>query len=117
MITIPAELIQDDGENPKIIYVAFNQQADYTDRAAAADQRKLVPTFADRGVLRGPSLMSFFNTATATFFFKKLLIYAPEAEWIPFQPHYFPENMVAPGIESGTSGSVARSSDTRPQQR
>jgi hypothetical protein len=24
-----------------------------------------------------------------------------EAEWTPFQTHYFSENLVAPGIESG----------------
>jgi hypothetical protein len=29
----------------------------------------------------------------------------------PFQTHYFSENLVAPGIEPGTSGSVARNSD------
>jgi hypothetical protein len=28
-----------------------------------------------------------------------------------FQTHYFVENMVVPGIEPGTSGSVARNSD------
>jgi hypothetical protein len=33
------------------------------------------------------------------------------AEWTPFQTHYFSEKLVAPGIESGTSGSVARNSD------
>jgi hypothetical protein len=30
-----------------------------------------------------------------------------EAEWSSFQTHYFSENLVAPGIEPGTSGSVA----------
>jgi hypothetical protein len=34
-----------------------------------------------------------------------------EAEWTPFQTHYFSENLVAPGIESRISGSVARNSD------
>jgi hypothetical protein len=33
------------------------------------------------------------------------------AEWTPFQTHYFSKNVVAPGIEPGTSGSVARNSD------
>jgi hypothetical protein len=32
-------------------------------------------------------------------------------EWTPFQTHCFLENLLAPGIESGTSGSVARISD------
>jgi hypothetical protein len=43
--------------------------------------------------------------------FKWLLNYPHEAEWTPFQTHYFSENLVAPGIELGTSGSVARNSD------
>jgi hypothetical protein len=42
---------------------------------------------------------------------KYLLSYPHEAEWIPFQTHYFSENLVAPGIETETSGSVARNSD------
>jgi hypothetical protein len=31
----------------------------------------------------------------------KLLSCTHEAEWTPFQTHYFSENLVAPGIESG----------------
>jgi hypothetical protein len=50
-------------------------------------------------------------TGAATFSFKKLLSYPHEFEWTPFQTHYFSENLVAPGIELGTSGSVARNSD------
>jgi hypothetical protein len=41
----------------------------------------------------------------------KLLSYPHEAEWTPFQTHYFSENLIAPGIEPGSSGSVARNSD------
>jgi hypothetical protein len=37
--------------------------------------------------------------------------YPYEAEWTPFQTHYFSENLVAPGMEAGTSESVARNSD------
>jgi hypothetical protein len=33
------------------------------------------------------------------------------AEWTPFQTHCYSENLVAPGIEPGTSGSAARNSD------
>jgi hypothetical protein len=33
--------------------VAFSPQANYTDWATASFWRNLVPTFADRGVLRG----------------------------------------------------------------
>jgi hypothetical protein len=40
-----------------------------------------------------------------------LLNYPHEAEWTPFQIHYFSENLVALGIEPGTSGSIARNSD------
>jgi hypothetical protein len=52
---------------------------------------KLVPTFADREGCR--------------------VVSAAEAEWTPFQTNYFSENLVAPGIEPGTSRSVARNSD------
>jgi hypothetical protein len=34
-----------------------------------------------------------------------------ETEWTPFQTHYISENLVAPGIETRISGSVARDSD------
>jgi hypothetical protein len=37
--------------------------------------------------------------------------YPHEAEWTPFQNHYFSENLVAPEIEPGISGPVARNSD------
>jgi hypothetical protein len=37
--------------------------------------------------------------------------YPHEDEWTRFQTHYFSENLVAPGIEPGTSGSVARNFD------
>jgi hypothetical protein len=36
-----------------------------------------------------------------------------DTEWTPFQTHYFLENLVGPGIEPGTSGSVGRKSDHR----
>jgi hypothetical protein len=45
------------------------------------------------------------------FQFKWLLTYPHEAEWTPFQTHYFSENLVVLGIKTGTSGSVARNSD------
>jgi hypothetical protein len=35
------------------------------------------------------------------FSFKWLLNCTHEAEWTPFQTHYFSENLVAPGIEPG----------------
>jgi hypothetical protein len=58
-----------------------------------------------------PSVNSVFLTGAATFSFKLLLNYLHEAESTPFQTHYFSENLVEPGIESGTSGFVARNSD------
>jgi hypothetical protein len=36
------------------------------------------------------------------FFFQVLLKCTHEAEWTPFQTHYFSENLVAPGIEPGS---------------
>jgi hypothetical protein len=41
----------------------------------------------------------------------QLLNYLHEAEWTKFQTLYFSANLVAPGIEPYTSGSVARNSD------
>jgi hypothetical protein len=41
----------------------------------------------------------------------QLLSYHHEAEWTLFQTNYFSENLAAPGIEPGISGSVARNSD------
>jgi hypothetical protein len=51
-------------------------------------------------------------TGAATFSFKQNLNYPHEAEWAPFQTHYFSENLVAPGIEPGISGTLT----TRPQR-
>jgi hypothetical protein len=36
---------------------------------------------------------------------------ASEAEWTPFQIHYFSENLVAPGIDARPTASAARNSD------
>jgi hypothetical protein len=41
---------------------------------------------------------------------KPLLFYPHEAEWNPFQTHYFSKNLVEPGFEPRTTGSVARNS-------
>jgi hypothetical protein len=78
---------------------------------------KLVPTVVDIGCRVVSStdyygrLSRFSRLRVSTFQLKYLLICTPKAEWTPFQNHYFLENLVAPGIETGTSGSVARSSD------
>jgi hypothetical protein len=59
-------------------------------------------------------------TGAATFSFKQFLNYHHEAEWTSFHTHYYyyyyyyyyySENLVAPGIEPGTSGSVVRNSE------
>jgi hypothetical protein len=49
-----------------------------------------------------------FPDRSRHFSFKLPLIYPHEAEWTPFQTHCYSENLVAPGIELGTSGSAAR---------
>jgi hypothetical protein len=54
--------------------------------------------------------VSLGETGSVTFSFKELLNYPHDAEWTTFQTHYFSENLIAPGIEPGTSGSVARNS-------
>jgi hypothetical protein len=61
---------------------------------------------------RIPTAVNFgFLDRNRYFPFKQLLNYPHEAERTPFQTHYFSENLVAPGIELGTSGSVVRNSD------
>jgi hypothetical protein len=73
-------------------------------------ERKVVdPTFVDRGVSRGqrsgsPTVVNLSVLDRSRYFsFKWLFIYRPEAEWISFQTHCNAENLVAPGIEHGTS--------------
>jgi hypothetical protein len=63
-----------------------SSRVNYTDQTTSA---KLVPTFADRGVLHGQRFGS--STAIISIFY----------EWTPFQIHHFSENLVAPGIEPG----------------
>jgi hypothetical protein len=78
--------------------------------------QNLLPTFADRGVSRGqrggsPTVINLsFLDRNCYFYFKQLLIYPQEAEWTPFQTHCYSENLVAPGMEPGISGSAARKS-------
>jgi hypothetical protein len=56
------------------------------------------------------SLISVFYNVATTFPFKYLLSYPHEAEWTPFQTHYFSGNLVVQGIEPGISGYVVRNS-------
>jgi hypothetical protein len=82
-----------------------------------AKSAKLVPTSADRGVPCGQRddprgrILGFLDRSR--YFFFQVLICTREVEWTPFQTHYYSENLVAPGIESGTSESVVRNSDHR----
>jgi hypothetical protein len=56
---------------------------------------------ATRSAWRIPTaVFSAFQTG-AVFYLKYLLNFTLEAEWTPFQTHYFSENLAGPGIESG----------------
>jgi hypothetical protein len=70
---------------------------------------KLVPTLGDRWC----RVVSATNPHGRYFLFSRPepLLFFQVAEWTRFQIHYFSENLVALGIEPGTSGSVARNSD------
>jgi hypothetical protein len=58
-----------------------------------------MPPFADREVSR--SQRDGFLRPEPLHSFKQLLNGTQEAEWTPFQTHYFSENLVASEIESG----------------
>jgi hypothetical protein len=47
------------------------------------------------------AVFSDFQSGASTLSSKYLLNYSHEAEWTPFQTHYFSENVVEPGIEPG----------------
>jgi hypothetical protein len=49
--------------------------------------------------LNATNQRSVFYTGAATIASKWLLNCTHEAEWTPFQIHYFSENLVAPGME------------------
>jgi hypothetical protein len=97
--------------------VALSPQANYTDWATATYRRNLVPTFVDRRVSRGQlggsprPLISVCKTGATTFLSSSSSFILTRVEWTPFQNHCYSENLVAPGIEPGTSGLAARKSD------
>jgi hypothetical protein len=67
---------------------------------------KLMPTFADRGchvvsVTVPYSRILYFLDRSRYFFFQVAPQCIQEAEWTPFQTHYFSENAIAPEIEPG----------------
>jgi hypothetical protein len=51
------------------------------------------------------------------FFFQVAPQLTHEAEWTPFQTHYFSENLVSSGNQTRSSGSVAITLTTRSQRR
>jgi hypothetical protein len=63
---------------------------------------------------RGGSLAAVnlsFSTDAATFLSSSSSFILTLAEWTPFQTHCCSENLVAQGIEPGTSGLAYRNSD------
>jgi hypothetical protein len=46
-------------------------------------------------------ILGFLDFLDRSRYFFLLLNFTHEAEWTPFQTHYFSENLAAPGIEPG----------------
>jgi hypothetical protein len=57
------------------------------------------------------SLILVFYTGAANFLSSSSSFTLTKAGWTPFQTHCYSENLVASGIEPGTSGLAARNSD------
>jgi hypothetical protein len=101
--------------------VAFIPLANSTDWATATCWRILVPTFVDRGVSRGlrggsPAVANLrVLTGANTFLSCNSSFNLTRAEWTPFQTHCYSENLVAPGIELGTSGFAAKNPNSEAQ--
>jgi hypothetical protein len=55
--------------------------------------------------------LGFLDPEPLLFLSSSSSVILKEAEWTPFQTHYFSENLVEPGIEPVTSVSAARNSD------
>jgi hypothetical protein len=84
----------------------LSPQANYTDQATAAYWKSWCQLLQIQGVAWSvqqipTAVFSIFYAAAATISSKKLLNCTHEAEWTPFQTHYFSVNLVAPGIEPG----------------
>jgi hypothetical protein len=103
-------------QNKKTNSVAFSLQAKYrlSDHHLLA---KFSPNFCGWGVSHGqrggyPTVINLsFLDRNCTFLPSSSSFILTRAEWTPFQTHCYPENLAAPGIESGTSGYAARKSD------
>jgi hypothetical protein len=93
----------------------LSPRANYTDRATAACQRSDCQLFADRGrhviSMTDPfgRILGFLDRSRY-FSIKQLLSCTHEAEWTPFQTHYFFSSGSA-GNWTRASGSVAKNSD------
>jgi hypothetical protein len=76
-----------------------------------------VPNFVDRGVSRcqhdgTPTVVKLnFLDRSRYFLANSCLFNLTRAEWTPFQTYCYSDNLVAQGIDPGTSDSVARNSD------
>jgi hypothetical protein len=97
--------------------VAFCPKAKYRPSGCRLSA-KLVPTSGEEGVAwsvhRVPTAVNLGFTERSRYFpLKQLLNYPHEAEWAPFQAHYFSDNLVAPGPLDPYSGILT----TRPQRR
>jgi hypothetical protein len=91
-------------------------QANYTDRATAAGRRSYCQPLRVEGVgwsaQQIPTAVNLGFIDRSRYFFIQLAPQLSSRGWVgPFQIPYFSENLVGPGIETGTSGSVARNFD------
>jgi hypothetical protein len=77
------------------------------------ERRKIspLPGLELQHVCRPACSQSLYRWGIPAQYLARAMLNWNDAEWTPFQTHYFSENLVAPGIEPGTSGSVVRSSD------
>jgi hypothetical protein len=94
----------------------FSQQANHTDHSTAACRGSSWQMLRLEGVAwsvqRVPTAVNLSFLGQTRYFISQA---APqlscEVEWTSFQTHYYSENLLALGIEPGTSGAVARNSD------
>jgi hypothetical protein len=104
------------GLQKKTNFVTLSPPANYTAWATANCRWNLVPTFVDRGMSRGqrgesPTVVNLsFLDRSRYFLSSSSSFIRTRTEWTSFQTHCYSENLVALGIEPGTSGTVARKS-------
>jgi hypothetical protein len=92
----------DDDSNNNNNSVAWVHERIYRSRDRCLSA-KLVPTFVDRGCHVVSAADPYgrnhgFLDRSRYFFFQAVPQFTHEAEWTPFQTHYFSENVVASGI-------------------